>query len=665
MSQLLRKSSHESNSVDLHLSDLFLNYKKFPADNLPQPIEEAKQSILKVFETFLKAIEIEMKQNDEIFEMIKKERFGEAQDHEMNILKQKNEDLKMKLQNSLKNELVNKTSLELAFQELEKLKLKEIDLLNSKNLLKNKNERLQKHKIRLEIEIAYSKQFDNQISEPLKLIEPSPAPSLASSNIIDNKEIEFIKQQLDETRLLSELRLKEIETLRNEKIDLIKKNESNEQKLQIDIKESDIEKSSTFKHLIDEKRILETDNKRQAEKINLLLSEIDSIRDMHQKNINQVKSEFKKQSSYLQGKIEKMTQNQKKIEYEREKIKQRLALSEAKINYPQSFEHFNIMKDHLELYKTSNESLKNDLEKLKNELKNLTSNQSNFSISNYVNSFGSNELDQDKKLLKEAQETLFKQQKEIEGLGQAIEDLVSANASSQAETDSLILEIDKRDQRIEALIKEKVNIISSSSNVKKQSAMESELIRSLKDELAQITKLLDNEKSNSVSLKNDIGQLQKEMISLRNLHENQTTISIQSSILIDFLQKKIVELENEIELKKDLISQIQTSFESEKGLRARVDEQLNVSQRQLTLKSSTSSFNGDSDSRLKKDLNLYQTIFNCTLCERARRVDSVISICGHVFCGVCIKEKCIKPRNRKCPKCKQTFGEGDILELYF
>jgi len=59
--------------------------------------------------------------------------------------------------------------------------------------------------------------------------------------------------------------------------------------------------------------------------------------------------------------------------------------------------------------------------------------------------------------------------------------------------------------------------------------------------------------------------------------------------------------------------------------------------------------------------SLYRQMVKCSVCGERDR-SCVLKRCSHTFCEQCIT-KCLQNRNRKCPKCHQSFGDADIVRF--
>lgn len=68
---------------------------------------------------------------------------------------------------------------------------------------------------------------------------------------------------------------------------------------------------------------------------------------------------------------------------------------------------------------------------------------------------------------------------------------------------------------------------------------------------------------------------------------------------------------------------------------------------------------------LSAQRQIYEKLRNmlkCSVCE-SRFKNTVIVRCGHLFCDECV-EGSLRSRNRKCPACKERFGQDDVRRVY-
>lgn len=72
--------------------------------------------------------------------------------------------------------------------------------------------------------------------------------------------------------------------------------------------------------------------------------------------------------------------------------------------------------------------------------------------------------------------------------------------------------------------------------------------------------------------------------------------------------------------------------------------------------------NSGGDSGMRKLVLDLNKRLKCTLCKENEK-NAVISTCMHVFCFSCLDSQ-IKNRNRKCPICKNMFGQNDIKRVW-
>eukprot|EP00769_Ergobibamus_cyprinoides_P003488 gnl/Ergobibamus_cyprinoides/485.p1 GENE.gnl/Ergobibamus_cyprinoides/485~~gnl/Ergobibamus_cyprinoides/485.p1 ORF type:complete len:238 (+),score=41.13 gnl/Ergobibamus_cyprinoides/485:186-899(+) len=69
------------------------------------------------------------------------------------------------------------------------------------------------------------------------------------------------------------------------------------------------------------------------------------------------------------------------------------------------------------------------------------------------------------------------------------------------------------------------------------------------------------------------------------------------------------------------------------------------------------------EQQLEENVEALESELYCPLCNQARKRDTVLAGCGHVFCCECVAELEAN-RNRKCPSCATKFTSGDKLTIF-
>jgi E3 ubiquitin-protein ligase BRE1 len=73
----------------------------------------------------------------------------------------------------------------------------------------------------------------------------------------------------------------------------------------------------------------------------------------------------------------------------------------------------------------------------------------------------------------------------------------------------------------------------------------------------------------------------------------------------------------------------------------------------------------DHNKEVQKHKGNYKDLKKLTRCGICRKAPLKVALkgCGHVFCRACL-ESWFKARNHRCPACKCSGGETDMLDLY-
>lgn len=64
----------------------------------------------------------------------------------------------------------------------------------------------------------------------------------------------------------------------------------------------------------------------------------------------------------------------------------------------------------------------------------------------------------------------------------------------------------------------------------------------------------------------------------------------------------------------------------------------------------------------EKQLEALRSIAKCSVCSKNWK-DTVITVCGHVFCNGCTQER-LAARLRRCPSCNRGFSANDLLSIH-
>jgi len=259
------------------------------------------------------------------------------------------------------------------------------------------------------------------------------------------------------------------------------------------------------------------------------------------------------------------------------------------------------------------------------------------------------------------------------------EHLESALEELSVENDKLSAEVAERESRMSSLMKERVNSNSSAQSAKRLGAIETALTSSVKSQYQSMERLLSDERSEKEGLRRELNRKESECQALKQHLQQLDQFKIQSTLAIDLLKKRLDHWHEKVKVAETTVKQSKQETETLRASSARLQEELDTTQRSLTSmkkdkdaaatktgETTTTSSSSSSDvNKLNKVISMYRSLFNCSLCSHQRQVNCSLIPCGHTFCRTCIDTKCVAARNRKCPKCKVSFGQSDIRELFF
>lgn len=106
----------------------------------------------------------------------------------------------------------------------------------------------------------------------------------------------------------------------------------------------------------------------------------------------------------------------------------------------------------------------------------------------------------------------------------------------------------------------------------------------------------------------------------------------------------------------------ESRFENESFKNRRLNEDLAVLKRKLE-KAHSNQYGGASDRILVEEVRMLKHKLTCHCCN-ARPKDAILTKCFHLFCFECLATT-YNNRQRKCPRCGQSFGNHDFHKIYF
>jgi chromosome segregation ATPase len=503
-----------------------------------------------------------------------------------------------------------------------------------------------------------------------------------------NKEIESIK-------MISQSRLIEIEELRSEKVDILRRSSLLTSSVAIS---GELRSEFVIKSVEEENRLLKDELNRKIERMERIMKEMKEMSDAFHEAKKNLEDSTKTQLDDSRLKLERMTVKLKGMEGEKDKANHLLAISKS--NNQESLSHlpqFQFLEHALAATRTKLEKSIKECDELKIKISKFESSPD--SQSQLIIKLEA-EIKNEKLMIEKLKSEILKgdwlEEKKREDIFNSISKFAilekSLDEAKKREEDNAILlstmeealsevsaqgermakDIDEKERRLASLLKDRVNGSSLIGVNKRMSSIDTAMIGSDKSRGSMVEKMLLAEKKINSQYKSENDRLKSEIEKMRKMIEEYESVTVKTVIAMDILKKKCEKLESQLKGQEDMVTETKVAMEEEKGRSARVEEQLSLMKMRDSMRSSSSSSllltpNNEEESKRRNQSSssdLYRTFLMCSICNQ-RQVDCTIVKCGHVFCKVCIENKCLKPRNRKCPKCKVQFGANDILNIFF
>ncbi|SMQ53672.1 unnamed protein product [Zymoseptoria tritici ST99CH_3D7] len=206
----------------------------------------------------------------------------------------------------------------------------------------------------------------------------------------------------------------------------------------------------------------------------------------------------------------------------------------------------------------------------------------------------------------------------------------------------------KADQKYFAAMKAKDMKEAELRQLKSQNARSSEMVATLKDTDSKTKELCTNYERQLAEAKDGLTKLESQhRISEQKLKEATTSV--------EGFRKSVDELKTAVGAKdKENLANAKAKREAELELeKTKVRLEDAKKQYEALKKSKAAISNTNSDD--------WRKVAICPICTSNIR-DTVIKLCGHVFCSSCVN-KLIADRRRKCPSCGRAFGNGDHMHI--
>lgn len=244
--------------------------------------------------------------------------------------------------------------------------------------------------------------------------------------------------------------------------------------------------------------------------------------------------------------------------------------------------------------------------------------------------------------------------KELEESYKKLVSEITVKVLNKVEQDNLIkkyqIEKTKADQKYFQIMKLKDNLINENKIMKLTISKSNELIEKNQDiEKAYADKLQQLQAING-DFQDTIHKL---TYSNKKLNE-ETNLKL---IEINKLINKITGLNEELKEK----SQAEISLkDSLSGKEVELIKLTKFKQKVTSQAQNGHGFGGLNDN--EEELQGYRSMVKCSVCSKNWK-DTVITVCGHVFCQQCTKER-LNARLRRCPTCNKGFSTNDMLSIH-
>ncbi|KAF7189260.1 E3 ubiquitin-protein ligase bre1 [Pseudocercospora fuligena] len=206
----------------------------------------------------------------------------------------------------------------------------------------------------------------------------------------------------------------------------------------------------------------------------------------------------------------------------------------------------------------------------------------------------------------------------------------------------------KADQKYFAAMKAKDMRENELRTLRSQNARSSEIVTQLKDAEAKTKELCANHERQLADAKEALAKIEHQ-------HRTNEQKLKETTLSAEGLKKTVEELKSLVSAKdKENLATAKAKRQAEEDL-ARCKTKLEDSKKQYdTLKKSKTAISQTS-------ADDWRRVAICPVCNNNLR-NTVLKLCGHVFCDGCIKEL-ISNRNRKCPSCSKGFGSNDHMHI--
>jgi len=242
----------------------------------------------------------------------------------------------------------------------------------------------------------------------------------------------------------------------------------------------------------------------------------------------------------------------------------------------------------------------------------------------------------------------------MEVTGQAFEDMQEQNLR-------LIQQLREKDDANFKLMSERIKSNQIHKLLKEEKEMLTEQVISLQAQVEAQNQVVRKLEDKERLLQNNLSTIEKEL-SLRQqameMHKRKAIESTQSAADLKLhLEKYLAQVKEAQSTVAEKTSAWQHEFFKTQRLHEEVQLYKRKYERAKKFELATTA-----DEVLQEEIRELKEELTCPSCKTKRK-DAVLNKCFHVFCYDCLKTR-YETRQRKCPKCNQTFGANDFHRLY-
>ncbi|KAJ3121624.1 E3 ubiquitin-protein ligase bre1 [Nowakowskiella sp. JEL0407] len=592
--------------------------------------------------------------------------------------------------------------------------------------LQDKNHKLSSENIslqsKLQIQIQVSKSLEQDLEstkgllrsaerklDRLKFVKRDVEVGPVANNVVESP-----KKVDEDAQVVNDLRLKELQELQNEKLQLL--GELDNFKIQVDsIPEEKIRDSPIFKNLEAEFLYHKSENEIIKQRMEKLTKEMEELQAERRTYMDQIVSEESLRRKQLEAEIKKLESDLLRVRANRDTLQQNLDLrvakdeaefsqiSEIKVIANTRKDRINCLetdlrrlkmkiaanlgdKDLLDFFNSEDGSsfadlfekyrdAKSQLSSILPELESYRKQTSSFNdialteeinklkaeLQEYKNLYGNLNPDDPKSELVERLKEKDKRVKDLElkceyyektetQLSNEVEKIANAWNELEQQNSRKVLNLTQKEEQIIRLVAEKTKFDQKCAMLTKE--------KNTQSNLSIARKKLSDKQLEQIRKLEELNKTLSQKLTAREKELAATLSTFESS------KQKISELIHQNTELKDRTERISVEFSKMKELlrdrSLKLEQEMDLKRRGL-----------EQNEVLKRKLensesgtlaNDYKRLLKCSSCTNNFK-SHVITRCFHVFCQGCIDE-IIAARQRKCPTCSIAFGKEDVKQIF-